>query len=247
MKQLQQRMEVMGNRADERDGIGRLGQSIVDFDHNIPGLDVVGVDIPRDAQVLVYCRKTNGTLAEAVEYCSDTETPLLFLSSGIQIDTAAKRKFPLVKVPNAALGVIDYLHRVETAATTDYAGWQATIIEHHQEAKADTSGTAKKLADMLGIGYENIVSVRNFDQSQAEYGIPDSSRDGYAVHSVVFTNPETGETSDAFEVVVRGREVYAAGVMDIYRALQENREAFTRGTHDIVDLVKRGIVRATEL
>lgn len=241
------RMEVMGNRANELDGMGRLGQSLLDYDHDILGLEVVGVDLPQNAQVLVYCRKTNGTLTEAIEYCSDTETPLLFLSSGIPVDTLAERNFPVVKVPNAALGVIDYLQRVETAARTDYSGWQATIIEHHQEAKADTSGTAKKLADMLGIGYENIISVRNFKQSQEEYGIPDSSRDGYAVHSVVFTNPATGETSDAFEVVVRGREVYAAGVMDIYRALQENPEAFTNGTHDIVDLVKRGIVRATEL
>lgn len=241
------RMEVMGNRAYELDGVGRLGQAIVDYDHQVPGLEVAAVDLPRNAQVLVYSRKTNGTLAEAVEYCSDNETPLLFLSSGINVDTGAERQFPLIKVPNAALGVIDYLQRVEVAASTDFAGWDATITEHHQEAKADTSGTAKKLADMLGVSYDTIVSIRDFEQSQQEFDIPESSRDGYAVHSVVFTDPATGEQSDAIEIVVRGREVYAAGVIDIYRALQENPEAFTRGTHDIVDLVKRGIVRATNL
>lgn len=237
------RLEVMGNRTNEAEGIGRLGQAIVDYEHGIQDLDIVGVDLPVDAEALVYCRKTDGTLVEAVEYCQDTKTPLLFLSSGIPLPALYNPNFPLIKVPNAALGVIDYLRRVETEATEKYAGWLPTITEHHQEAKADTSGTAKKLADMLGVSYDTIVSVRDFSRSQQEFQIPSTSRDGYAIHSVVFTDPETGKQSDAIEIVVRGREVYAAGVIDIYAALQETPEAFSKGNHDIVELVKNGIVK----
>lgn len=241
------RIEVMGDRANDHDGIGRLGKAIVDYNHGIKDLEIAAVSLPHDADLLAYCRKTNGTLTEALEYCSDLHRPLLFLSSGIELPDKPYN-FPLVKIPNAALGVINYLSDVEQAATTTYSGWNVTITEHHQESKADTSGTAKKLADMLGISYDNIVKVRDFTKTQAMYPeVPDSSRDGYAIHSVVFTNPTTNEQSEPIEIVVQGREVYAQGVIDIYLAIKEHPEIFTDGTHDIVQLVKSGIVRVHDL
>jgi dihydrodipicolinate reductase len=237
----------MGNRSEESQGPGRLAQAIVDHEHSISYLEVAAVDLPENPTVLVYSRKTDGTLSNAVEYCNETETPLVFLSTGIDTSAINAENFPFIKVPNAALGVINYLTDIEKVAQEQYSGWDPQIVEHHQEAKADTSGTAKKLADMLGIDYTNIVSIRDFEKSQSEYGIPDASRDGYAVHSVTFTNPETGETSDAFEIIVKGRSVYAEGVLDIYSAIQSHPEAFNNGMHDIVTLVQSGIVRAHEL
>lgn len=239
------RIEVMGNRADDQKGIGRLGKAIVDYPHGIRDLTIAGVSLPTDqANVLVYARKTPGTLTEALEHSTHHQTPLLFLSSGINLPDR-QFNFPLIKVPNAALNVITYLQSIEELAKSELAGWQPVITEHHQEAKADTSGTAKKLADMLGVDYDAIVSVRDFSRSSAEFDIPEASRDGYAVHYVTFTNPQTGETFTPDPIVVRGREVYAQGIIDIYHALIENSDVFTPGTHDIVQLVKSGVVRAT--
>lgn len=257
------RLEIMGNRQPKRTEVidedgnvhikrqrdrsttpGRLAQAILDHGHaDLPDLIVEAVHEPEDPTVLVYCRKTDLTLKKAAAYCNDTETPLLFLSSGIDTSELDTRNFPFVHVPNAALNVIHYLGAVEEAARHQYAGWSPSIVEHHQEAKADTSGTAKKLADMLGIEHDGIVSVRDFDRTQQEYAIPDSSRDGYAIHSVTFTNPETEDVSEPLEIVVNGRSVYAEGVFDIYNAIELYPQAFKKGPNDIVTLVQNGIVR----
>lgn len=188
-------MEVMGQRTNPSQGLGRLAKAIVGFNHRVPNLKVVAVDTPRNADVVVYCRKSEATLKQATEYCSSTGAALIFLSSGLQINKLDTSRYPFIRVPNSALTVINYLSLVETQAKDRFADWVPKIIEHHQVSKADVSGTAKKLADMLGVEYDMIESIREFERTKKQYNIPKSSQDGYAVHSVTFTDPITGLVS----------------------------------------------------
>jgi dihydrodipicolinate reductase len=245
-------IEVMGDRIDPSKGPGRLATKFIEFDHGIEDLEIKAVTLPSHADVLVYSRKTPDTLPQAIKYSSETETPLIFASSGLAIPEGPY-SFALLRAANLDLRVNGYMQRVKDIFESQYAGWTPTITEHHQETKVtadgepEKSGTAKKLAEMLGVDEDAIVPVRDFERSSTQYDIPETSRDGYAVHLVVFTNPATGETSDPIEIVVRGRETYAQGLVDIYRAIQEHPEVFTPGLHDIVDLVKRGVVRVHDL
>ena len=197
----QRYLEVMGDRSDPAKGIGRLASAIVNYKHRIKNLQVRAVSAPEQADVLVYCRKVGDSLDIAVDYCRTTEAALIFLSSDIDTSNIVPDNFIFITAPNSSLEVIRYMNLIRLLAKNEYQGWQPKIVEHHQEAKKDVSQTAKKIADMLGVDHSSIESVRDFAKTSAQYKIPHSSRDGYAVHSIIFIDKNTGHKSDRKSVV----------------------------------------------
>jgi len=235
-----QTVEVMGDRESIAEP-GRLAQAIVDYGVDFEAFSVQDVRTPQNADFLVYCRRSDTTLGAAVSFCHENRIPLALLSSGINADQIRALRFPLIKVPNASLPIVRFLLDVEEAALR-HKNWPVTITEHHQPTKKDVSGTALKIADMLGVGKEAIVSVRNWEQSQREHNIPEETREGYAIHDVTFTNPETNIDTTPLHVVVHGRETYARGLMTLAGAVLGHPEEFLPGHYNIVDLVREHVL-----
>lgn len=235
------RIEVMGNRADESKGPGYLNQAIVSLDHGIPNLEVVSVGEPESADAVIYCRRDPGTLTEAAEYCARKHKPLVFLSSGIELPKVPW-PFPLLVASNTSREVVEWMLKSVEMYQNQYNGWIPKIVEHHQETKKDVSGTAKATLRMMGLDPDNIKikSVRKFELSQSEFGIPDEEKGGYAAHVITFTNPETGEVSEPLRVAIWGRTEYAKGAIALALAAIERPQDFPNGVHNIFDLVRDG-------
>jgi len=239
-------VEVIGNRATVAEP-GQLASAIIMSEAPLPpDTEIRAVDLPENATVVVYCRKTDGTLRQAIRYCNEKGVPLVFLSSKIEIpEDEDLSNFSRIDGPNAATTVVDYVLLLHEVARVKYPGWIATITEFHQESKKDTSGTALSIAKQRA-DPTRIISVRWDDMAINDYGydIPEKIRNGYANNSTTFTNPETGEVSEPYDIVIAGREPYVEGLMSILEGINNHPEAFEKGqSYHLTDLVKSGIVR----
>jgi 4-hydroxy-tetrahydrodipicolinate reductase len=106
-----------------------------------------------------------------------------------------------------------------------FDGYTMKVVESHQSAKSDTSGTAKDVVKSfkgMGIEYEEemIEKIRDPEQ-QVKFGvskehIPEftQTRDsGHAYHTYTLTS-EDGSVEFEFKHNVNGRKVYAEGSVD---------------------------------
>lgn len=95
------------------------------------------------------------------------------------------------------------------------SGYKLQIVESHQSGKADTSGTAKAVADSLaklnasGFGVEDIEMVRD-PPAQIAFGVTESAIAGHAYHTYRLTSPD-GTVALEMKHNVDGREVYCEG------------------------------------
>lgn len=236
------RIEVMGDRAEVAEP-GQMAVAITALAES--DVDIVAVRLPSEADLLVYTRRVDTTLGEADEFCRVNSVPLVVMSTGMDAVIPANPEYPLVVAPNTGLRVLRFLKRVEDQAR-QLEGWNAQVVEHHQPSKKDTSGTAKKLVNMLGLSPEEIVSIRDFDQSRSAYpSLTEDNQQSYAAHRVTFTNPTDGEQKIS-EIVVLGRPEYASGLVVVYRALQRPEVQSFVADHGnrvhIVDLLEAGLL-----
>ena len=236
------RVEIMGDRASVAEP-GQLASAIARLADS--DISVSTVSLPSDADVLVYSRRVEDTLDAANEYCQYKNVPLVIMSTGMDEAMPTTPGYPLVMAPNTGLRVLRFLQRVEEQAK-HLQGWEKHIIEHHQPSKKDVSGTAKKLAEMLGLGKDEIVSVRNFEESRAHYpSMTEENVKSYAGHEVTFTNPANGD-QESSDILVLGREEYAKGLVVICKILQLPEVKDYIAKHDnkvhIVDLLEAGFL-----
>lgn len=219
------KIEVMGDRAS-RFTPGRFAQHIVELSSN--SIFIKDVRKPKDADILIYCRRVKDSLSEAVRYCKEQKVPLLFLSSGLDISNIDPKNFAFVVAPNSSPKVMRYIQEV-VAAHDKYTGWPVVITEHHQPAKQDVSGTAKAIARKIGVNENEIISVRDWEATKEKYGLTGISGDGYAVHSVVFTNPDDPSVTKSVDIVVQGRSSYAQGAVDLARSIVNDSGEYKPG------------------
>jgi dihydrodipicolinate reductase len=230
----------MGDRAELNEP-GQLASALVNASRT--DLTIEAVRLPSSADLLVYARRVDNTLRQAHEYCHRNHIPLVVMSTGIDSSLPEHTDYPLVVAPNTNLRVLRYLRRVEEQAR-HLEGWKIKIIAHQQASKKDTSGTVKKLAAMLGISEDEIISVRNFEDTRAYYeSLTEKNRNSYAGYVTTFTNPMNGnrETSD---ILVLGRDEYAQGLIVISKALQNSEVKKLIAGQDnrihVVELLKAG-------
>ncbi|MBU4216840.1 dihydrodipicolinate reductase [Candidatus Parcubacteria bacterium] len=124
-----------------------------------------------------------------------------------------------VIAPNMSIPVVMMMDMIEYAAKNypnALSDWQALVIESHQAAKKDKSGTAiaiGKLLCKLGVNFteDNIRAIRDpFEQGLM--GVPPTAFAGHGFHRYHLGSPD-GNVSLGFEHNVCGRETYVDGTL----------------------------------
>uniref|UniRef100_A0A7S2JSF3 Dihydrodipicolinate reductase C-terminal domain-containing protein n=1 Tax=Haptolina brevifila TaxID=156173 RepID=A0A7S2JSF3_9EUKA len=134
-------------------------------------------------------------------------------------------------------------------------GYRLSVVESHQETKADTSGTAKAISASLAkltaesdFGPERIERVRDPPAQLAGGGpshagvspVPESALQGHAFHTYSLTSAD-GDVEFQFRHNVVGRSTYAEGTVDAAIFLARRVAACAqKRVYDMVDVLKAG-------
>lgn len=140
-------------------------------------------------------------------------------------------KISAVIAPNMAVSIVQVQDEIAELLETSpgiFSGWDMRIVESHQAAKADVSGTARAFQaqlERLGAVMDGeIVSIRD-PQTQRDLGI--QNLDGHGYHWITLTSP-TSETR-RFATAVEGRQPYVKGTLMAVRFLARKMRESSRG------------------
>ncbi len=148
-----------------------------------------------------------------------------------------------VIAPNMALPVVVFQAMMEYAAETfpgAFAGLELAIVESHQVAKKDTSGTAKAVVacfKALGIPFEpeQIIQIRNL-YHQRVLGVPEWALGGHGWHKYMLRSLAV---QLMFEHNISGREPYVDGVIKSIGFLADKVAAGAKGqVYSMIDVAK---------
>jgi 4-hydroxy-tetrahydrodipicolinate reductase len=151
-----------------------------------------------------------------------------------------------VIAPNMAKQIVGLQAMMEYAADNFpnlFKGYALEVKESHQQAKADTSGTAKAMVgyfNKLGIPYstDEIVMVRDPQEQKAQWGIPEEYLAGHGWHTYTLVS-EDQTVQFEFTHNVNGRKVYVRGTVDAILYLSEKVQAGARGKmFTMIDVLK---------
>ncbi len=153
---------------------------------------------------------------------------------------------PAVIAPNMVKQIVGLTAMMEYAATNFpglFDGWDLSIVESHQQGKADTSGTAKALATIfmdMGARFsmDRIQKERDPQIQEKEWGVPKEYLKGHGYHT--YTLESADKTLEfAFTHNVNGREIYAAGTLDALVFLAGKIRSGARNqVYSMIDVLK---------
>jgi len=128
-----------------------------------------------------------------------------------------------------------------------FAGYALRVVESHQSAKKDTSGTAKAIVGSftrLGASFDgNIEMVRTPDAQTGRMKVPAEHLAGHAFHTYQLLSPD-GSVYFEFQHNVCGRSIYAEGTVDAALFLNRQREAAAQQRlYNMVDVLRAGAMR----
>jgi 4-hydroxy-tetrahydrodipicolinate reductase len=148
--------------------------------------------------------------------------------------------------PNMAKQIVGFQALMAHAAENFpnlFKGYRLTIRESHQAGKADTSGTAKAMAqyfNRMGIPFtaDRIEQERDPERQSNMWGVPPEYLGGHAWHTYTLIS---GDQTVKFEFThnVNGREIYGEGTMDAVVFLAGKIAAGSRGeVFTMIDVLK---------
>jgi len=171
-------------------------------------------------------------------YCRE-RVPFVLGTSGDRVADAAahvlQSETSAVIAANMAIPVILLQAAVAHLAARfpgAMAGGGLAVVESHQAAKRDISGTARAmLGDLALLGLpatvDAIEAIR--DEARArERGVPEAHLGGHAYHDLLLEDP-SGDATLTFGTRVHGRAVYAAGALAATRFLVRRLRGGSRG------------------
>ncbi|MFH1980261.1 MAG: dihydrodipicolinate reductase [Pseudomonadota bacterium] len=137
------------------------------------------------------------------------------------VKTVTASPVAAVIAPNMAKPIVGLQAMFEYAAEQFpglFSGYRMTVIESHQQGKADTSGTAKAVVhsfNRLGVDFplDAIHKERDPQIQRRDWGIPEAYLGGHGWHTYSLTSADDTVTL-AFTHNINGREVYAHGTLD---------------------------------
>ncbi|MEN0067109.1 MAG: dihydrodipicolinate reductase C-terminal domain-containing protein [Myxococcota bacterium] len=204
--------------------------------------------LPRGT-IIVDFTTPSAVLPNVEHYCSARHPFVLGTSADTISQAAARVKASAVSAVIAANMAIPVIllqaalaHIAERFAGA-MTGGTLSIVESHQVAKRDISGTARAmLGDFEALGLpvspQTIEAVRDEARARA-WGVPEAHLEGHAYHDFVMDDP-SGAASLTFATRVHGRAVYAAGAITAVRYLHEQLQAGVRGeVFSMVDVLTR--------
>ncbi|RQO82114.1 dihydrodipicolinate reductase C-terminal domain-containing protein [Acidovorax sp. FJL06] len=154
-------------------------------------------------------------LAAAVAFCAATQSPLIELATGSDLEQMVPG-FPVVVCPNTNILMLKFMGMLERSGHL-FHNQRVRLIESHQAQKSSVPGTAVSMAQSLGLPVAEIESVRSADVQRTELQIPDAHLARHAYHQILV---EDGLCSLKLETRVYGDAPYAQGVAQIVAAVQ---------------------------
>ncbi|MFW6237377.1 MAG: dihydrodipicolinate reductase C-terminal domain-containing protein, partial [Desulfosudaceae bacterium] len=151
-----------------------------------------------------------------------------------------------VIAPNMAKQIVGFQAMMAYAAENFpdmFKGYSLTIVESHQNGKADTSGTAKamvKYFQALGVDFaeQDIIKIRDPRVQENEYGVPGEYLTGHGWHTYTLLSPDRTVKFE-FTHNVNGRDIYAGGTIDAVLFLDRRlREGIRGRVFSMIDVLK---------
>lgn len=162
----------------------------------------------------------------------------------------ADANHPSVIAPNMAKQIVAFQAMIKWLAETfptAFSGYKLSIVESHQKTKADTSGTAKAVAQSFAkMGFDidesKIEKVRNDKDSMERMHVPAEYLSGHAFHTYSLDS-EDGTVHFEFQHNVCGRKIYAEGSVDAVNFLAEKLKEGNARPFDMMDVLRSGKMR----
>ena len=134
--------------------------------------------------------------------------------------------------PNMAKQIVGFQAMMEMAAENFpglFDGYDLTVVESHQQGKADTSGTAKAVIrefKNLGTSFdenEDLLMERDPEVQKNQWNIPEEHLGGHGWHTYTLDSKEK-DVRFAFTHNINGRDIYSKGTMDGLKYLHGKRD-----------------------
>jgi 4-hydroxy-tetrahydrodipicolinate reductase len=189
--------------------------------------------------------------ANAVFYC-DQGLPFVMGTTGGDRarleETVQSSSIAAVVAPNMAKAIVGFQAMMAYAAETFpnlFKGYRLSIVESHQQGKADTSGTAKAMVgyfNRLGVAFseDEIKKERDPAVQRSRWGIPQEYLGGHGWHTYSLVSGD-GTVRMEFTHNVNGRDVYAHGTIDALLFLNQKVAQGVKGRmFTMMDVLKGG-------
>lgn len=139
--------------------------------------------------------------------------------------------FRFIHAPNLDLNIIKLIHWLKLGREL-FQNEDVELIESHQKEKSSKPGTAIKFGEYLGVGEDEIISIRE-PEKQKELGINNLKH--HAFHRI---NIGDENSSIKIETKVEGAISYSKGIAKIIGVL----DRLEPGNYEIEDLVARSLI-----
>ena len=188
---------------------------------------------PHAGRATVVHAGSGRELAAITAYCAATGSPLIELATGSVLEEASPA-FPVVLCPNTNILMLKVMHMLELGGHL-FRGHRIRFTESHQAQKKSVPGTAVSMARSLGLGAEDIRSVRDPAVQQQSLQVPAAHLARHAFHRVEI---EDGSCSVKLETLVVGDSPYVSGVASIVAATQAH--ALENRLYSVAEFIRLG-------
>jgi len=198
-------------------GSGKLAQSLIngfsqlgnmikwdDFDKSI-----------KNKNIVIHAG-TGRQLQECLDYCNETKSVLLELSTGTNIEQL-NNDCPVIICPNTAIPVLKMMKLINEYGK-DFSQYKVRIIESHQKEKKTVAGTALVIAQALNVSNERVESIRDNETQKKTLGIPEEYLNLHAYHQIII---EDIGCEIKIETKVLGHDGYVSGVKMIVERINK--------------------------
>ena len=189
-------------------GSGKLAQSLISgLGHTTHVIKWDDFDKSLKNKNIVIHAGTGRQLQEGLDYCNETQSVLMELSTGTNIEQLNNR-CPVIICPNTAIPVLKIMKLINDYGK-DYSQYRIKILESHQKEKKTVAGTALVLAQALNVPNDRIESIRDTEFQKNTLGLPDEYLDLHAYHQIII---EDIGCEIKIETKVLGHDAYVSGV-----------------------------------
>lgn len=216
-------------------GSGKLARELLDsLQRGCSGEVIAWSDVAKAGGSSVVVHAGSGReLEDIVAYCQQSGSPLVELATGSDL-TNRQLDFPVLICPNTNILMLKFMAMLARSGDS-FKDYKIKLVESHQADKSSTPGTAVNLAQSLGVGRNEIVSVRSPQEQRENLHIPPEYLSRHAYHRIVIEN---NLSSVILETRVFGPAPYAEGLARIISAISAN--TLENRCYNIIEFVERG-------
>ncbi len=212
---------------------------------------ITAIDAFGDTVIAIDFTHPSAVSKNTAFYC-EQKIPFVMGTTGGNRDQLVKMveksQIAAVIAPNMAKPIVAFQAMLEHGAASFpdiFKDFRLSVVESHQQGKADTSGTAKAVVgsfNKMGVdfGVEEITKVRD-PNAQQELGIPEKHLSGHGWHTYTLTSPDETVTLQ-FTHNINGRQVYMPGILDSVEFLDQQIRSGVKGqVFDMMDVLGSGV------